>query len=92
VTFDRGKEFAWHERLAAELGFQVYFADPYVPWQRGTSENTNGLVREFFPKATDFTQITAWQVARVEKLLNQRPRRLGYRTPSEVPAKRMCRN
>ncbi len=93
VTFDRGKEFALHGRLTSDLGLQVYFADPHAPWQRGTIENTNGLVREFFPKGTDFTQVSPAEVARVEKLLNHRPRRrLGYRTPSEVLAKRMCCN
>lgn len=93
VTFDRGKEFALHRRLTNDLDLPVYFADPHAPWQRGSIENTNGLVREFFPKGTDFTQVTAAEVARVEKLLNHRPRRrLGYRTPSEVLAKRMCRN
>jgi IS30 family transposase len=93
TTFDNGKEFAEHHKLAKKLGLSVYFADPYKSWQRGTNENTNGLLRQYFPKGTDFTGISHREVARVEKLLNDRPRRrLGYRTPSEVLAKRLCRN
>jgi IS30 family transposase len=93
MTLDNGKEFAEHATLTKHLGLEVYFAQPYAPWQRGTSENTNGLLRQFFPKGTDFTQVSHREVARVEKLINERPRRrLGYRTPSEVLAKRMCCN
>ena len=93
ATFDNGKEFAEHHKLAQKLGLSVYFADPYKSWQRGTNENTNGLLRQYFPKGTDFTGISHREVARVEKLLNDRPRRrLGYRTPSEVLAKRLCCN
>lgn len=85
LTFDNGKEFSQHEQLADELNIDVYFAKPYCSWQRGTNENTNGLLRQFFPKGTDFTQIDSKQVTRAKKLLNNRPRkRLGYRTPSEV--------
>lgn len=90
MTFDNGKEFAEHATLTEALGLEVYFADPYAPWQRGTNENTNGLLRQFFPKGTDFTQVSHREVARVEKLLNERPRRrLDYQTPSEVLAERM---
>jgi IS30 family transposase len=93
VTFDNGKEFAEHHRLTKKLGLQVYFAMPYRSWQRGTNENTNGLLRQFFPKRTDFTRISHHEVARVEQLLNERPRRrLGYRTPAEVLASRLCCN
>jgi len=93
VTFDNGKEFAEHEKLGKSLGLEVYFALPYRSWQRGTNENTNGLLRQFFPKGTDFSRISHHEVARVEKLLNERPRkRLGYRTPSEVLEKRRCCN
>lgn len=93
MTFDNGKEFAEHQRLTRALGFQVYFAEPYASWQRGTNENTNGLLRQFFAKRTDFTRISHRQVARVEQLLNERPRkRLGYRTPAEVLANKLCRN
>jgi IS30 family transposase len=93
ATFDNGKEFAEHHRLTRKLGLAVYFAEPYKSWQRGTNENTNGLLRQFFPKGTDFTGISHREVARVEKLLNERPRRrLGYQTPSEILATRLCRN
>lgn len=85
LTLDNGKEFAHHRRLTARTGVEVYFAEPYAAWQRGTNENTNGLLRQFFPKGTDFTRISRYEVARVKKSLNERPRaRLGYRTPSEV--------
>lgn len=91
VTFDNGKEFSEHQQLTEQLGMKVYFAEPYRAWQRGTNENTNGLLRQFFPKGTDFTRISHHEVARVEKLLNERPRkRLGYRTPAEVLAKKLC--
>jgi len=90
ATFDNGKEFAQHEKLAQLLGLKVYFAKPYCAWQRGTNENTNGLLRQFFPKGTDFTRLSHHEVARAEKLLNERPRRrLGYRTPAEVLAKKL---
>jgi IS30 family transposase len=93
MTFDNGKEFAEHQCLTRGLGFQVYFAAPYASWQRGTNENTNGLLRQFFAKRTDFTRISHRQVARVEQLLNERPRkRLGYRTPAEVLQNKLCRN
>lgn len=93
MTLDNGKEFAQHERLTVELEMDVYFARPYASWQRGLNENTNGLLRQYFPKGTDFSRISHRQVARVEKLLNERPRKsLGYRTPSEILAKKLCRN
>lgn len=93
VTFDNGKEFAEHAMLTSGLGLEVYFADPYASWQRGTNENTNGLLRQFFPKGIDFKQISHREVACVEQLLNERPRkRLGYRTPSEILASRLCCN
>jgi len=85
ITFDNGKEFANHDQIAQQLGLKVYFALPYCSWQRGTNENTNGLLRQFFPKGTDFTRISHQAVARAETLLNERPRkRLGYQTPAEV--------
>lgn len=91
MTFDNGKEFA--EQLSRSLHLEVYFALPYRSWQRGTNENTNGLLRQFFPKGTDFSRISCQEAARVETLLNERPRkRLGYRTPSEVLKTRLCRN
>ena len=85
MTLDNGKEFAQHQVLTDRLGLDVYFAKPYASWQRGLNENTNGLLRQFFPKGTDFSRISHRQVARTEKLLNERPRKsLGYQTPSEI--------
>lgn len=93
MTFDNGKEFAEHHQLTRRLRLDVYFADPYASWQRGTNENTNGLLRQYFPKGTDFTRIGHDEVARVEQSLNERPRkRLDYRTPAEILQPRMCRN
>ena len=85
ITFDNGKEFAAHEQVAAKLECPVYFARPYHSWERGTNENTNGLIREYFPKGTDFAQVSEEQIQEVEDRLNLRPRkRLGYRAPIEV--------
>jgi IS30 family transposase len=85
ITFDRGKEFAGYQRLQRSLGLAVYFADPHSPWQRGTNEHTNRLVRQYFPKGTRFDDISHAAVARAETQLNNRPRkRLGYRTPHEM--------
>jgi transposase, IS30 family len=85
VTFDHGVEFAEHALLTARLELPVFFARPYCPWQRGTCENTNGLVRQFFPKGTSFDEISPQRLADVAWLLNHRPRKiLGYFTPSEV--------
>ena len=85
LTADNGKEFAGHRAVAAGLSAGFYFAAPYHSWERGLNEHTNGLVRQYFPKATDFTALGDVQVGRVQDLLNGRPRRvLGYRTPAEV--------
>jgi len=85
MTYDRGREFAWHERLENVLKISVYFAHPYSSWERGLNENTNGLIRQFFPKKTDFSNITDAEVDRVQDLLNHRPRKtLGYLTPHEA--------
>lgn len=85
ITFDNGSEFARCDRLEGHLGLKLYFADPGCPHQRGTNENTNGLIRQYFPKGTDFRDITHDEVRRAEFLLNNRPRAcLGFRTPSEV--------
>ena len=85
LTVDRGKEFAGYADLESDLKVNVYFADPYSSWQRGTNENTNGLIREFFPKKFDFSTITQKEVDIVEWYLNNRPRKcLGYKTPLEV--------
>jgi IS30 family transposase len=85
ITFDNGKEFAEHKLLAARVEMPVFFADPYASWQRGTCENTNGLVRQFFPKGTSLQKLSSRRAAHVARLLNDRPRKsLGYLTPSEV--------
>ena len=85
ITFDNGKEFASHRRIASALGAKIFFATPYHAWERGLNENTNGLIRDFFPKGTDFSTVTPAEVARVERLLNSRPRKsLGFRSPQEV--------
>jgi IS30 family transposase len=85
ITFDNGTEFARCRRLEKHLGIELYFADPGCPFQRGTNENTNGLIRQYFPKGTDFRNISHVEVRRVEILLNNRPRAcLGFRTPAEV--------
>jgi len=85
ITADNGKEFAGHQRVARCLEAQFYFAKPYHAWERGLNENTNGLVRQYFPKGTSFVDITPAAVARVQRKLNSRPRKvLGYKTPNEV--------
>ncbi len=85
ITFDNGTEFARCHRLEKHLGMELYFADPGCPYQRGTNENTNGLIRQYFPKGTDFRNVSHSQVRQVENLLNNRPRAcLGFRTPGEV--------
>jgi IS30 family transposase len=85
ATFDNGTEFAEADRLGNQLEMEVYYAEPGCPYQRGTNENTNGLIRQFFPKGSDFRDISHQAVRRVEDLLNGRPRAcLGYRTPNEV--------
>jgi len=85
ITVDNGKEFCEHEQIAAGLQTRVYFAHPYSSWERGLNENTNGLVRQYFPKKYEFSRITDKDLQQVEDLLNNRPRKtLGYRTPNEV--------
>jgi transposase, IS30 family len=85
ITVDNGKEFCGHELIAAGLQARIYFAHPYASWERGLNENTNGLVRQYFPKKYHFARITDKDVQQVEDLLNDRPRKtLGYRTPNEV--------
>ncbi len=85
ITFDNGKEFAGHQSIAKALDAKIFFATPYHAWERGINENTNGLIRDFFPKGTDFSTVTSAEVARVERLLNSRPRKtLGFRSPQEV--------
>jgi transposase, IS30 family len=85
ITYDNGSEFADHNRIERKTKMDVYFAFAYHSWERGTNENTNGLIRQFFPKGSYFGSITDKDVARVERLINNRPRkRLGYATPREI--------
>ena len=85
MTFDNGKEFAEHETIAAELDVDVYFAHPYHSWERGLNENSNGLLRQYFPKGMELVEVTQEQVQWAVDRLNHRPRKvLGFRTPFEV--------
>lgn len=85
ITADNGKEFAKHQKIARKLKAQFYFAHPYASWERGLNENTNGLIRQYFPKGTDLTTVTPQKVRAVMEKLNNRPRKcLGYKTPNEV--------
>jgi len=89
ITSDNGREFAAHQQIASGLEAKFYFAHPYSSWERGLNENTNGLVRQYFPKKSDFSKITDRQIERVTERLNNRPRKtLGYKTPNEVFFKR----
>jgi len=85
ITSDNGIEFVHHQTVAHRLDADFFFADPYSSWQRGTNENTNGLVRQYFPKRTDFTNVPAEAIRDVAARLNNRPRKvLNFRTPNEV--------
>jgi IS30 family transposase len=85
LTYDQGSEMARHKELARRLRISIYFCDPYRPGQRATNENTNGLLREYLPKGMDLSAFTDSDLAKIEFILNNRPRRvLGYRTPQEV--------
>jgi transposase, IS30 family len=85
ITADNGKEFAYHEKISKELETDFYFAHPYHSWERGLNENTNGLLRQYFPKSTDLKKVTQAEVIRAVKRLNNRPRKkLGFKTPSQL--------
>ena len=85
ITADNGKEFASHEKITEALGAPVYFARPYHSWERGLNENTNGLLRQYWPKSTDFKGIPNREVRRVVNKLNNRPRKtLGFKTPAQL--------
>ncbi|WP_395042882.1 IS30 family transposase [Flavobacterium sp.] len=85
MTYDNGMEMANHKWLANNTGMDIFFANPYSSWERGTNENTNGLIRRFFPKGTDFNKITIEQLKQAQYSLNNRPRKiLAYKTPNEI--------
>lgn len=85
ITSDNGKEFAYHEKVSKALDTKFYFANPYHSWERGLNEHTNGLIRQYLPKQTDFTRIKRREIQEIQNRLNNRPRKsLGYKTPSEV--------
>ena len=85
MTSDNGKEFAEHKKIARKLNAKFYFAHPYASWERGLNENTNGLIRQYFPKGSDFTNITQKEINRAMNRLNNRPRKcLGIKTPNQV--------
>lgn len=91
ITFDNGKEFAQHREIAATLKADIYFAKPYHSWERGTNENTNGLIRQFLPKSLALDDLSEEIVQAIEDNLNNRPRKiLGYQTPLEVKSRFGC--
>jgi len=84
LTWDRGKEMANHKRFTVATKVQVYFCDPRSPWQRGSNENTNGLLRQYFPKGTDLSRFSQTYLNTIALRLNQRPRKtLGFETPAD---------
>jgi len=88
LTYDNGREFARFKQIERSTGLSIYFADPHAPWQRGCNENINGLLRQYFPKGSDFSRIAPQRLAYIVRQFNNRPRkRLAYRTPSEVLSK-----
>ena len=85
ITFDNGLEFARHEKIAAALDADIYFANPYCSWERGANENVNGLIRQYFPKGTDFNEVTNVEIKAVMTRLNNRPRETrGFKSPNEL--------
>lgn len=85
LTYDQGKEMSEHRLFTKETKIKVYFAHPGSPWERGTNENTNGLIRQFFPKGTEFDKVSRYEIKKAQKMLNGRPRRaLNYQKPYEV--------
>ncbi len=85
ITFDNGLEFSDHEIIGKELETQIYFSHPYSPWERGINENINGLIRQYFPKRTDFNKVSAKEINFVVNRLNHRPRKTrGGKTPNEL--------
>ena len=90
LTWDQGKEMALHQQISERTGIRVFFCDAHSPWQRGTNENTNGLLRDYFPKGTDLGDITAEELVTVADEVNNRPRKtLGWARPAELLATEM---
>lgn len=85
MTYDNGIEMARHETITKNTGMKIYFAHPYSSWERGTNENTNGLIRRYFPKGTDFNKISEKMLLKVQEKLNNRPRKIiGFKTPKQI--------
>ncbi len=85
ITSDNGKEFSFHEEVAKELNIKFFFCDPYSSWQRGLNEHTNGLIREYIPKKSEFEKISRTEIIHIQNRLNNRPRKiLEYKTPNEI--------
>ena len=85
LTYDQGKEMSGHRQFTLSTGMRVYFAHPSSPWERGTNENTNGLIRQYFPKGTDFRDVSVRELKKVQRALNGRPRKvLKFATPQEI--------
>ena len=85
MTFDNDQAFGLHQQIAEELNIETFFTRPYTSQDKGSIENRNGVIRRFYPKKTDFTQVTASDVKKVERMINNRPvRKFNYKTPNEV--------
>ena len=87
LTWDQGKELAMHQQITNETGVRVYFCDAHSPWQRGSNENMNGLLRDYFPKGTDLRHVTPEELTRVQDEINNRPRKtLAWARPADLLA------